>query len=264
MSEIETRLQGRIASDECDCNTPDDCMCEQDAWEYFEEINNPFFESSDVFYYEKNGVAEITDFSHLKRTSVQQAYLNRFVGGTWGKAYSFLQETLHRCNQYVLYWERKNGALYITLGATHIEVRPTEQTQCAMCGDVIDSADQDIMKRLNFLHPSIYKLPTYHNDIPFCHECKDVYQGQYVVIVSAYHRYIKTHTRVAMKLTFAINCTPEEVEADYYIKASDVFTKSGYAPSPDYHVFSIGKIQVFSTNEWEAVKIEHFTSLELL
>ena len=263
MSEIETRLQGRIASDECtcDCDTPESCICEQDAWEYFVECNNAFFESSDVFYYEKNGVAEITEFNHLKRTSVQQAYLNRFVGGTWGIAHSFLQETLHRCNQYVLYWERKNGALYITLGATHIEVRPTEQTQCAMCGDVIESADQDIMKRLNFLHPSLYKLPTYHNGIPFCHECKDVYQGQYVVIVTAFHRYMK-HKATR---TFAMNCTPEEVDADYYIKASDVFTKSGYAPSPDYHVFSIGKVQeVFSTNEWEALRIEHFKSLELL
>lgn len=261
MSEIETRLQGRIASDECTCDTPDDCMCEQFEWEYFVECNNAFFDSSDVFYFEKNDVAEITDFNHLKRTSVQQAYLNRFVGGTWGIAHSFLQEVLDRCSQYVLYWERKDGALFIRLGATHIVVRPTEMTQCAMCGNVIHSADQDIMRHLNWLHPDIYKLPTYHNDVPFCRECKDVYSGQYVVIVKAYHRYMKYYA----ERTFALNCTPEEVEADYYIKASDVFTTSGHAPSPDYHIFSIGKIQeVFSTNEWEAISIEHFKSLSLM
>lgn len=253
MGEIETRLQGRIASDStCDCITPDDCMCERFEWEYFEECNNAFFDSSDVFYFEKNGVAEITEFRTLTAKSP--------ITGTWGKAYSFLQEVLHRCNQYVLTWERDNGALFVRLGATYIEVRPTEMTQCAMCGDVIE-ADQDIIKRLNFLHPDIYPLPTYYDGIPFCHKCKDVYHGQYVVIVTAFHRYMKYKaTR-----SFAINCTPEEVEADYYIKASDVFTKNGYAPSPDYHVFSIGKIQeVFSTNEWKAVRIEDFKSLSLM
>jgi hypothetical protein len=214
-------VKGKISTNDCTCEPGETiCMCEDAEWELWEEYVEPFFNSSEHFFYRKGDTCEITDLRQFSRRS----RLTR----EWSKAYGFMQDLLDRCSQYTVHWSIKDNKLNVQINALHVEIISCTQTNCAVCGNDGFVKEEPIMKQLAWYHPTIYAEPVYHNGVPFCQSCAKYYTDKYVIISGDTH--------------IAVNMTDEEIEADMYYTGEQLFTKDGKTPSPEYTLNSVGKM----------------------
>lgn len=233
---------GEVTSD-CGCN--EECYCGEEQYQHFIDATEAFFDSSDYFFHRKGETCEYTRFDKGAR--------------------DLLESLLWRTSQYRLVWELTETALKIRLHALYVEIKPCTLTCCAVCG--AEYADAETQSELAYEHPRIYKEAEYRNGVPFCKECVHFYDDKYVLYVNAYatnEGYVyssNARDENYVPKVVAVNYTREEYiaegndDADLYITSNYLFRPDGHAPSPDYTLWSIGKIATICTPYWHAVRI---------